>query len=303
MNDNSIILVPRKSIQVVVPLVAPEASNSSLGNQLFQLAFGLYLRVKFGYEVHYYIRREKSRLLQKDLNVVSQPISTLISHRELLNSSVVRDLLIRFAIHSPWLIIREDKIGTSGIPSVCFPYFQLAHGYFQNHIFVREAESELLFRFRNAPVFQSAFAAGQDHIGVHVRCGDYMSNPINRERYGVPNPNYYLEATRYLAEASGSRSVVIVSDEPEIAWNVVGGPLKRLSGLSVEMSVGTLTDDFCTLAQSRAVVTSNSTFSWWAAWVAHSQRKVGVVVPDPWYLDASVGDSGLKYPGWHPMAR
>ena len=286
-----------------MPLVAPEASNSSLGNQLFQLAFGLYLRVKFGYEVHYYIRREKSRLLQKDLNVVSQPISTLISHRELLNSSVVRDLLIRFAIHSPWLIIREDKIGTSGIPSVCFPYFQLAHGYFQNHIFVREAESELLFRFRNAPVFQSAFAAGQDHIGVHVRCGDYMSNPINRERYGVPNPNYYLEATRYLAEASGSRSVVIVSDEPEIAWNVVGGPLKRLSGLSVEMSVGTLTDDFCTLAQSRAVVTSNSTFSWWAAWVAHSQRKVGVVVPDPWYLDASVGDSGLKYPGWHPMAR
>lgn len=295
--------MPGKSIHVVVPFAAPEASNSSLGNQLFQLAFGLYLTVRFGCKVQFYIRKEKDRLSQKISTKASQPISTLISPCEIVNSSVVRDLLLRFATHSPWLIIREDKIGTSGIPSVCFPYFQLAHGYFQNHIFVREAESELLFRFRNAPVFQSAFAAGQDHIGVHVRCGDYMSNPINRARYGVPNLNYYLDATRYLAEASGSRSVVIVSDEPEIAWHVVGGPLKRLSGLSVEMSVGTLTDDFCTLAQSRAVVTSNSTFSWWAAWVAHSQRKAGVVVPDPWYLDASVGDSGLKYPGWHPMAR
>lgn len=296
--------MPRKSLQVVVPLVAPEASNSSLGNQLFQLAFGLYLRVKFGYEVHYYIRREKSRLLQKDLNVVSQPISTLISHCEMLNSSVVRDLLLRFAIHSPWLVIRENNVRSStGVSSMRAPHLQIAHGYFQNYRYAREVKSDLLIRLRNAPVFQNAFAVSQDCIGVHVRCGDYTSSSVNRARYGSLNPNYYFQAIRYLAEASGSRSVVIVSDEPQTAWELVGKPLQRVSGCSVEMSIGTVMDDFCTLARCQAVVTSNSTFSWWAGWIAHSHREVQVVVPDPWYLDKSIHSDGLQYPGWHSIPR
>lgn len=295
--------MPKKPVHVVVPLTAPQGSSSSLGNQLFQLAFGLYLRIKFNYRVQFYIRTEKDRLSQKVSKGSSQPISTFISPDEIVNSSVVRNLLLRIATHSPWLVIREERNWTYDIPSFCFPYFQLAHGYFQNHTFVREAAPELLFRFRNAPAFQSVFAAGQKRIGVHVRCGDYMSNRKNRARYGVLSPDYYLRATRYLSEISGSRSVVIVSDEPGTAWQLVGEPLKRLSGFSVEMSVGTLTDDFCTLAESQSVVISNSTFSWWAAWIAHSLREVQVVVPDPWYLDKTIRSDGLQYPGWRSIPR
>lgn len=295
----------QKHNHTIVALTAPQPSgSSSLGNQLFQLSFGLYLQAKFGHRVHFHVRKEIGGFSRKSRSSAIQPIASVISRHEMLDGSPVLDSLLRWAKYLPWLVIGEDDAtnSTQDISMRC-SWFQLTDGYFQNHEFVGAVESEVLFRLQNSFLFHKAFAEGQDHIGVHVRCGDYMSNPINRALYGVLNADYYLRAIKHLARENDYRSIVIVSDEPETAWELVGKPLQRLSGLPVEMSIGTLIDDFCTLALSSAVVMSNSTFSWWASWVAYSQRKAQVVFPNPWFLDISMNAEGLKYPDWYPMPR
>lgn len=294
----------QKPNHTIVALTAPQPSgSSSLGNQLFQLSFGLYLQAKFGHRVHFHVRKGIGGFSRKSRSSAIQPIATVISQDEMLDGSPVLDSLLRCAKYLPWLVIgEEDATNSTQDKSIPYSWFQLTDGYFQNHVFVREVEFEVLSRLQNSLLFQKAFAGGQDRVGVHVRCGDYMANPTNRALYGVLNADYYLRAIKYLAQEN-FRSIVIVSDEPQTAWELVGRPLQRLSGLPVEMSIGTLIDDFCTLAQSQAVVMSNSTFSWWAAWVAHSERQARVVLPNPWFLDITMNAEGLNYPNWYPMSR
>lgn len=297
-------MIPKPN-HTIVALTAPQPSgSSSLGNQLFQLSFGLYLQAKFGHRVHFHVRKGKGGFSRKTLRSAIQPIATVISRDEMLNGSPVIAWLLHWAKYLPWLVIGEDAANNcTRATSMRFPWLQLTDGYFQNHVFVRAVESEVLFRLQNSLLFQKAFVGGQDRVGVHVRCGDYMANPTNRALYGVLSADYYLRAIKYLAQENDFRSIVIVSDEPQTAWELVGRPLQRLSGLPVEMSNGTLIDDFCTLAQSQAVVMSNSTFSWWGAWVAHSKRQAQVVFPNPWFLDMTMNAEGLKYPNWYPMPR
>jgi len=48
----------------------------------------------------------------------------------------------------------------------------LARGYFQNYQFVDVVKDELLNRFKNSKIFDSAFGTQKHQIAVHVRFGD-----------------------------------------------------------------------------------------------------------------------------------
>lgn len=142
-----------------------------------------------------------------------------------------------------------------------------------------------------------------DHIGIHIRCGDYLSDTRNQARFGAPNVDYFRRAIELLSTECDFKTILLVSDEPDLAWQLIGKDLRDYSGMQVEMNPGTLEEDFCALAASRAVVLSNSTFSWWAAWLGTALRNAPVVFPEPWYLDRSMDAKGLAYPGWHPVPR
>ena len=46
---------------ILIPLAGPEGANSSLGNQLFQLAFGLFIKQELNEDVRFYISPERMR--------------------------------------------------------------------------------------------------------------------------------------------------------------------------------------------------------------------------------------------------
>lgn len=223
---------------------------------------------------------------------------------ELVSRSLTKDALLTLALR---LLPNSDQDHVQEPDSYGalrrIGQIQIASGYFQNHKFVNSVKEELLIRFQASELFRALFSQHRHHLTIHVRCGDYLSKPKNTSRYGTLSVGYYLDAISYLATKCEFQSIVIVSDEPRTAWESIGVRLKHHSHRNVEMGMGTLVEDFCTLASSRGVVISNSTYSWWGAWLASVLRDAAVALPAPWYLDDSGSAAALLNPGWFPIPR
>jgi hypothetical protein len=136
-------------------------------------------------------------------------------------------------------------------------------GYFQSEKFMNVKLIRRLFEWNPAicvPVIEPGTCF------VHVRRGDYLSYP---DVHPVQPESYYHFAVKRLAPSC----VLIFSDDP--AWCV-----ERLK-FDVPHEV-VLMPDYMTLvmmSQCSSAVISNSTFSWWGAWLADCPT----VAPINWF--------------------
>lgn len=155
----------------------------------------------------------------------------------------------------------------------------------ERHFVHRAAE---IRRFLEVPHASPAFDRWRDElsapgaVAVHVRRGDLLKK-CNRV-FAVQSPAYYEQAARLVAERTGAERFFVFTDDP--AW--VRAEV-RLPGTTVLVSGSegaSAVDDFRLMARAAHVVMANSTFSWWAAWLAERQGSC-IVAPAAW--DAAGG--------------
>jgi len=117
----------------------------------------------------------------------------------------------------------------------------------------------------------------EDPIAMHVRRGDYLSEP---ER-GVLTSSYYGRA---IAEVwDGRRPIWAFSDDPQEASSFLGAVQGDPPIEFVTPPTGVAAADSLTLlAQARTIIACNSTFSWWAAFLSDAK----VVIPRPFGLES-----------------
>lgn len=121
-------------------------------------------------------------------------------------------------------------------------------------------------------------------VVMHVRRGDYVSHPIFSETIGALNPSYYEDALKKVKESinEGEELVVIVVSD-DIDWCKEN--LAHLDVIFVEQErskVG-FASDFWLLTQANYSIISNSTFSWWGAWLAEAHGLSEMVLaPETW---------------------
>lgn len=135
----------------------------------------------------------------------------------------------------------------------------------------------------------------QDFAVVHVRRGDYVANPKYAATFGICSEAYYL---RSLSEIAPSLPVKIVSDDP--VWCEDFVRRNRIENAEVISGAGrTHFDDLAMIASASQIVMSNSTFSWWGAFLSSADV---VYSPDPWFSDAA-RDRGLALSTWVKIPR
>jgi hypothetical protein len=107
-------------------------------------------------------------------------------------------------------------------------------------------------------------------VSLHVRRTDYLFNSCNHTPLGL---DYYEKA---LSEFSDDASVIIFSDDSE--W------CKQQSLFSSDrfmVSEGNSSYvDLCLMTLCSEHIIANSTFSWWGAWLAQSQK---TIAPKKWF--------------------
>ena len=124
-----------------------------------------------------------------------------------------------------------------------------------------------------------------DAISVHVRRGDYVSNPSTSAFHGSCSPAYYRAAVRHLAQGLSTPHVFAFSDD--LAW--VRANLSLDLPVTYVMHNGEAKDyeDLRLMGRCKHHVIANSTFSWWGAWLSDAPGKV-VVAPRQWFNDPAI---------------
>ena len=107
----------------------------------------------------------------------------------------------------------------------------------------------------------------------------------------VCTPAYYARAAAQVKAARPAAELFVFSDD--IAWaqehlDTAGLP-------AVFMPQGAAVDDLALMQLCHGFVVSNSTYSWWAQYLAEAPDKQ-VWAPDRWY--AHTKDSALYLDGW-----
>jgi Glycosyl transferase family 11 len=146
-------------------------------------------------------------------------------------------------------------------------------GFFQKHEFFDHIKEKLI-----KEVFKVPLDYQPDTIGVHVRRTDFLFDPINFPTQPV---EYYKKAFEKIGIEN--KKVVFCSDD--IEWCIEN--FSYLPNVKFRKYTSALSDIYF-LANCESVVMSNSTFSFWGAYLNMKERQI--YFPLNWFSKKSGRD-------------
>ena len=155
----------------------------------------------------------------------------------------------------------------------------LLFGYFQNWKFIPTNFKDYL-EFEN-PDLLKKYPDIQERCFIHIRGGDYVNHP----RYDVGLNSYY---DKCIKDVKFKKFVIFTND---IDYCKKQEFLQNIEYIVAEENE---LDTLYLMTQCGACITSNSTFSWWGAFL-HRDRPI--FMPSKWFNDPEYNISGYFYPG------
>ena len=268
-----------------------------LGNQMFQYACGracaldagATLAVSTGMFRGYALHQgpELMRVFALDLAEASTAAlhqalgwQSPVPLRRLLGRPVLRGLAKRSFVAEPhfqfWPGLRVRASGTCYLQG----YWQ-SERYFACHAQAIRDD----FGFRHAALGLNAELAQRigrcEAVSLHVRRGDYVSNPRAQALHGCCPPQYYEAALRHVLERVPQATVFAFSDDPQ--WVAQTLQPQHPGLVIVDHNHGPESyNDMRLMALCRHHIIANSSFSWWGAWLDARPDKI-VVAPAQWF--------------------
>lgn len=254
-------------------------SDGRLGNQIFQLAF---LRE---------IAKSREKIITFNLKKVllTFDISLKVKNIEIENKICqftsrklfcwFFELLSFFRIIN---IIYEDfdlvtyhkKSGLLWFVTYLRTGFFQSEKFFNKEKFLNEVTIKDVY-LQEAQEFLKNVPENFTKIFIHVRRGDYLTEVFNGKR-GINLPlNYYNKAVELVNKEISNPYYIILSDDiefAEIAFSSLNYKVISRNSFNVDLAVMTLCD---------GGVISNSSYSWWGAFLLKNKKVV--IMPKYWY--------------------
>ena len=271
-----------------------------MGNQMFQYAYGLYLAKKYKYQLcldkslyasGLYIRPFALDIFTLDNE---EPLDLLVvdlrktSIRNIL--SLEEDECFNFSEES------LDPIGDDGDKSKTA---LIISGYWQSPKFFFSIEDVVRLHFQYKEKLPSKWLEMQQRIEksnsvmINVRRGDYLDH---LDRIGIIDVDYIRRGINYLLSLKSNLVLFIFSDD--MSWcreNIVGYE-------NMVFVDETYYDDkfqfyHQLMSSCKYFIIANSTFSWWAAWLAPYKEKI-VVAPKEWFANKTIKTEDITPLDW-----
>ena len=184
-----------------------------------------------------------------------------------------------------------------GGTSYLLGYFQSGHYFAGVEHDVREAVRALLegMLTPSGRELAAQLRADPHRVAVHVRRGDYVSNPTAAAYHGTCSPAYYRDAVDHIAQRCGPLTLFVFSDDQDwVRANMpFAHPAVHVDCNPPDRGVW----DMHLMKHCRHHVVANSSFSWWGAWLNPAPDKI-VVAPRRWFTDPSKDTSDLVPAAW-----
>jgi hypothetical protein len=134
-----------------------------------------------------------------------------------------------------------------------------------------------------------------DSVSLHIRRGDYISNPDTHQVHGVLGLDYYSRAVDLIAGRTAQPHFFVFSDD--IAWAKENLRLSFPLSFIERNGEGREYEDLRLMCHCKHHIIANSSFSWWGAWLNANPDKI-VVSPEKWFSDASLDTRDLMPESW-----
>lgn len=267
--------------------------TGGLGNQLFQYAVGRYIA-----EIHRTILKidisgfETYKLRKYSLSPFN--IHENFASPEEVAALTVRkrgiaERVIRRVLHKPpkpaSTYIREKKLFHFDPDILDLPDGVYLEGSWQNEKYFADIETIIRQEF-TVKITQASKdkelaeqIASCESVSLHIRRGDYVSNPHTKQFHGTCDRDYYLRCVERLTQTVKNPHFFIFSDEPGWAHNnlKLPYPMTIVDHNKADKNY----EDLRLMSQCKHHVIVNSTFSWWGAWLSQNPEKI-VFAPKRW---------------------
>jgi Glycosyl transferase family 11 len=254
--------------------------SGRLGNQIFQYAA---LRS---------LCKEKEKLLLlgfSDLDATFDGINAKIINID--SPKFERSLYYKSYPHLDWLSVKgligrvSEKEQTNQYELVQKQGFFnsikfVEQAYFQNkNLLCQEAIKKLIFKSSlssNTKILLKTISPSRTNIFVHIRRGDYLFWP-SKENPAILPDSYYKECIDIICSKIYNPFFYFTSDDSFYVENTFSD-LK-----DSYISQGSSIEDFALMSHCHGGILSASSFSWWAAYLAHSNHPNGIfLAPEYW---------------------
>lgn len=156
-------------------------------------------------------------------------------------------------------------------------------GYFQSPRYFVDYENGIRTAFApeqaasDKALAHAEAMAGDDTVSLHIRRGDYASEPKTLAVHGILGDDYYDHAVNLIQRVVSNPRIFIFSDSPTEAARMK----TRLPNAETVNGFNDK-DDLFLMSQCRHHIIANSSFSWWGAWL--DGRSDGIVAaPRAWF--------------------
>ena len=286
-------------IQKMQPILTVHLMGG-LGNQLFQIA-----------TAYAYAKRHSMKLVLPrtwDFAADRPPV-----WEEYLEPAVWTFISAEVYTSSHWLVISEKGFAYSPLPDPLTLNQSNRHyklfGYFQSSLYFQDCLEDLrillkppqkLLMHSVGSLVRAGMVMQNTWIGAHVRRGDYLKVA---EYHLTCTADYYKGARSFINEKLSiivdTQPVCWFSEEPE--W--VKANLFKEGDIIVH---GNASVDFTSLTYFKHLILSNSSYSWWAAWLNsyyYSAAERVICCPDKWFGPSGPKDDDytIREAGWFVM--
>lgn len=285
---------------MTTPLVITHL-RGGLGNQMFQYAAGRALALRIGAEPRldlscYALEDEKGSPRPYMLNVFPNIRMATATRQECERLIYTRrgllDVLLRRPRHHAASYVAEPHFDYwDGFERLAVPAYLF--GYWQNELYFNTVADTIRRDFSFPPLASGAaeetavrIRAACNAVAVHVRRGDYATNPVAHGFHGLCPPEYYYKAFGAVAtHVEAEPETFVFSDDP--AWVRKHFDTRGFPTTIIDFPehADKPWHDMHLMSLCKHHIIANSSFSWWGAWLADSG--VLTYAPRRWFAEES----------------
>lgn len=132
-------------------------------------------------------------------------------------------------------------------------------------------------------------------VSLHVRRGDYVSNPVTTAYHGVCGAEWYEAAAKLIEGKVSNLTFFVFSDDYE--WAKENLKLNSPAVFIKPSPDGQECNDLHVMSLCKHNIIANSSFSWWGAWLNENPEKI-VIAPKNWFAAGSSNTQDLIPKTW-----
>ena len=245
--------------------------DGGLGNMLFQIAAGYAHSLRINSK--FFLLDNRKNFRENYFGQMSNQISEEFAKETVVSWKKYKDnIFSKIPVH-PRKNLELVKQG-------CFKYSPIPlkdniviEGFFQSEKFFKDFENEIkdLFTFsknQRENNDKKLNSSKKKKVGIHFRRYKVMTNIL------PPMPWIYFEYALKKFNSENYEFICFSDDIDDVKKNF---DVKKFNFLENNNEL----DDLYCLSQCDSVIMSNSTFSWWGAWLG--KKKERVIVPPFWF--------------------